>query len=436
MYLFICLSTPAFSQTKRIGKYAVNDSLKTIFKDNYNAENFSVKLNKHLFIGAQNVSIYQHQAPLKAKYDGPISIKKKGDDQFLVTTTLNFLFSFWKNSELVISPESQLGNGIGNGKGVGAYPNAMYGYPQIMPYILRAHYRHHFYFKNKKLKEYNITAGRYVIQEMFDTSPYDSDPKKDFLNFSHTMLNAWDVAATSYGYTHGFAQAFIFKKAAFYSSVNTHNLEAGGSKTDWDIAKAYSINLQLVKNFKLFGKEGKVRLLGFYNRYNGGDYKHYYIDTLDKQAYFDSTHTYTNKYGGGVDINYRLTNLSGFFIRYSINDGLHEDFGYTQCDGSLNTGFLLKMTRINRPMDKIGISASVNTISPLHRNFLRDGGVGFMIGDGKLTYLPENVFELFYAINFKNHVYITANYQYMANVGYNANRGNAHFLSLRLNLVL
>ncbi|MES2515789.1 MAG: carbohydrate porin [Bacteroidota bacterium] len=414
-----------------------NDSIDDFNKENYSAEGFDINLGKHFMIGGQLTGLYQHQTALhRAKYDGPISISSSSDDQLLSMATVNMLIKLWPNGEFVISPEMQLGNGVGNGKGMGAYPNALYGNPQNTPYLLRAHYRHHFFFKSKKIKEYQFTVGRFALMEMFDMNPYASDPKKDFFNFSHTMLNAWDAAITAYGYTHGLAQTLKLKTASVSLSVNTHNETAGGPTTDWNISKAYSVNLQLVKNFKLFGKTGKIRLLGFYNSYHGGDFSNYQIDSLDHTAKFDTAQNYTTKVGGGIDINYDLNERSGLFLRYSKSDGLHEDFGYTQCDGSINGGFLAGMAVIKRPTDRFGFCASVNTISPLHQQFLKDGGTGFMLGDGNLNYAPETVFETLYCINIKDHYFITVNYQYAINVGYNADRGNAHFLGLRLNLTL
>lgn len=436
--LLLSISAAAISQTRSVyKKFGLSDSLKKILDENYSAENFDIEVFHHFDIGGQITSVYQYQSRLKAASNGPVSLKKEGDQQLLTTTTLNFILTFGRYGELLVTPESQLGNGIGNGKGLGAYSNAMYGYPQGMPYILRAHYRYHRYGrKGGKFSEYQVTAGRYVLQEMFDMNPYAGDPKKDFMNFSHTMLNAWDAAATAYGYTHGIAQALKFKHAAFYLSLNTHNDEAGSHQTDWDVLKAYSINLQYVKDFKLWGQSGKVRLLGFYNRYRGGDFRHYEMNVATNETQFDSTQAYATKLGGGIDIHYRLTNNSGFFWRYSLNDGLYEDFGYTQCNQSINTGLLLKLKIIGRPKDKLGVSGSYNSISALQQHYLKNGGVGFMVGDGYLTYAPETTFEVFYAVNFLNHIYITANYQYIANIAYNAQRGNAHFLGARINLVL
>ncbi len=435
--ILICGTDTVVSQEISQPRYCINDSIKQIFNDDYAAENLSLKLSRHILFGAQNVTVYQHQSELsKATTNGPISLNKAGDNQLLTTTTLSFLLSVWKNGELVLSPEMQFGNGVGNGKGVGAYPNAMYGFPQKLPYVLRAHYRHHFNFKNKFIKQYSITVGRYVLQEMFNTNPYASDPKMDFLNFAHTMLNAWDASTTAYGYTHGVAQALLFKRASVYISANTHNKKAGGDKTDWDIKQAHSFNLQYVQYFKLMAQPLQLRLLGFYNHYNGGDFKHFYTDSLTQQILFDSIRSYTFKYGGGAELNYDLTKNLGLFLRYSFNDGLHEDFGYTQCDGSLNAGAHLTLQKIQRPLDHLGIAVSRNTISSLHQNYLKAGGVGFMVGDGSLQYLPEDVFEIFYAAIFFGHIIVTADYQYMINVGYNRARGNAHFLALRLNLIL
>ncbi len=413
------------------------DSVKKFNDENYSAEGFSVRIGKYIMLGGQANFVYQHQSVLSnVKYTGPVSIFPNGDDQLLTTITANVLLKFWKKGEFVISPEMQLGNGIGNGKGMGAYPNGLYGNPQNTPYLLRAHYRHHFYFKHSLLKEYNITIGRYALMEMFDMNPYASDPKKDFLNFAHSMLNAWDVAITAYGYTHGIAQSLKFKSSSISLSVNTHNLNAGGPETNWNIKEAHSVNMQFVQHFKLFGKGGKIRLIGFYNRYRGGDFKYYHKDSIRNETNFDSTHLDATKLGAGIELTYRFLNNSGLFLRYSFSDGLHEDFGYTQCDGSLNGGASFGMNGIKRSTDRFGICASVNTISALHQQYLKDGGTGFMVGDGNLSYAPETVFETYYCFDLWHHAYFTIDYQYALNVGYNADRGNAHFVGARLNLTL
>ncbi len=427
------------NQMKGILNQATSDSLKKASGPNYALEGFDHKVDKYISVGGQLTSVYQYQSALNhPKYTGPVSISDKYDEQTLTMATVNVLFNFWKTGDIIISPELQIGNGIGNGAGMGAYPNALFGVPQSTPYLFRAQYRQHFFAKDtlKKFKEFNFTIGRYVLQEMFDVNPYSGDPKKDFLNFNHTMLGAWDAATTAYGYTHGLATSIIFENSSVNMSLNTHNEVAGGPKTDWNVSQAYSANLQYVRNFKLFGKTGKVRLLGFYNSYKGGDYSNFYVDSLGTNAQFDSIQSYTNKYGASIDLNYDLTESSGLFLRYSYNDGLHENFGYTQCDASLAGGAVLGMKAVKRPFDRLGICGSYNTISAGHQKFLKAGGTSFMLGDGDLNYAPETALEAYYSINFFHHFYLTANYQYIFNVGYNVDRGGTSFLGLRLNFEL
>jgi high affinity Mn2+ porin len=417
---------------------ALVDSLKHSMGPNYARQVFERKLDKFISVGGQLTSVVQYRSKLpNSLYTGPVSISNGASKQILSMATFNMLFNFWENSDLMIAPEIQTGSGLGDGAGMGAYPNAMFAWPQSDPYFLRAHYRHHFLVKDttKKFKEYNFTVGRYILQEMFDGNPYSGDPRRDFLNFNHTMMGAWDAATTAYGYTHGFASSFIFANCGINLSVNTVDKSAGGNETDWNIKKGHSVNLQFAQNFKLFGKTGKIRLLGFYNAYNGGSFQSYDVNIVNsttQNATF-KPQNYVTKFGGGVDVSYDLNDRSGLFLRYSLDDGKNEDFGYTQCDGSVNVGGLFDMNLLRRPFDRFGICFSSNSLSQGQQNYLRDGGEGFMVGEGKLTYAPETVFETFYSFNFFHHFYITLDYQFATNVGYNVDKGDAHFFALRFN---
>jgi Carbohydrate-selective porin, OprB family/WD40-like Beta Propeller Repeat len=395
------------------------------------------KLNKYVSGDFIFTTLYQYQTKMtQGKYSGIMSAPADANDKLLGMLTANAMFRLWKGNEILISPEIQRGRGIGRGEGFGAYPNAVFAFPQVRPYIARAQIRQYFYFKNGPLKKYNITLGRWIIQDMTDENAYSNDPQCDFMNFSHTMSSAWDAATTAYGFTHGIAQSFIFDKTTVNVLANTHASEAGGEKTDWDIKNAYGLYLQYIRKFTIAGKTGKLRLLGFYNRYNGGDLSQYYINPETGKAEYDSLHGYNDKLGGGIDISYDWSANCGLFLRYSADDGKHEDFGYTQCDGSLNAGAYMSLKAIKRPDDRFGICASINTLGKGQQKFLKDGGYGFMLGDGNLNYKPESAFETFYTLNFLTDFYLTLDYQYILNIGYNADRGNAHYLAVRFTIDL
>ena len=83
-------------------------------------------------------------------------------------------------------------------------------------------------------------------------------------------------------------------------------------------------------------------------------------------------------------------------------------------------------------MDQLGIGSVFSGLSTDHRAYLAAGGNGFILGDGALNYANEWVTEIFYKANlFSDGFYITPNYQFVFNPGFNKDRGPAHVIGLR-----
>ena len=55
-----------------------------------------------------------------------------------------------------------------------------------------------------------------------------------------------------------------------------------------------------------------------------------------------------------------------------------------------------------------------------------------MIGDGQLNYRPEQIFEAYYAYQVTKNFTVTADYQFINNPAYNADRGPVSIFSCRL----
>jgi high affinity Mn2+ porin len=85
-----------------------------------------------------------------------------------------------------------------------------------------------------------------------------------------------------------------------------------------------------------------------------------------------------------------------------------------------------------RPDDVWGIGAAMNGLSRPHREYLAIGGTGLLIGDGRLSYAPERIFETYYAFKPTKFVTVSLDYQFVANPAYNRDRGPASFAALRL----
>jgi high affinity Mn2+ porin len=60
--------------------------------------------------------------------------------------------------------------------------------------------------------------------------------------------------------------------------------------------------------------------------------------------------------------------------------------------------------------------------------------VGFLLGDGKLTYGRENIVETYYDANIWRGVYLAALLQFVGHPGYNRDRGPAIVPGTRLHV--
>ena len=73
-------------------------------------------------------------------------------------------------------------------------------------------------------------------------------------------------------------------------------------------------------------------------------------------------------------------------------------------------------------------------LSSAHEEYLARGGRGFLLGDGRLNYGHETIFEGYYRAQAGRFVQVSADVQHIWNPGYNRDRGPVSVLSLRLNL--
>jgi len=139
----------------------------------------------------------------------------------------------------------------------------------------------------------------------------------------------------------------------------------------------------------------------------------------------------------GIVINgdQEINNQMSAFFRAGWNDGKTETWCFTEIDQSLAIGAGLKGNSWKRPNDRVGFAIAINGLSKDHRNYLAAGGMGFIIGDGRLNYAPETIGELYY--NILMHpagLWLTADYQLCLNPGYNRDRGPASIASIRLHV--
>jgi high affinity Mn2+ porin len=147
-----------------------------------------------------------------------------------------------------------------------------------------------------------------------------------------------------------------------------------------------------------------------------------------------ATRGYHIKYGFGLNGEQALTDDLGAFCRLGWNDGHTETWAYTEVDETASVGLSLKGNRWGRPNDVVGVAGVISGLSSQHREYLEAGGLGFELGDGRISYSPEEVVEVYYDWKVVDHVSVTPDFQFVNNPAYNADRGPVSIFGLRVHV--
>jgi high affinity Mn2+ porin len=207
--------------------------------------------------------------------------------------------------------------------------------------------------------------------------------------------------------------------------------EPNSNNFDMRVPQRGQYVIELETRFNLFSQPGKLRAIGWLSNAYSGSYR----ETLnDPSLDLDIAQTRRGriKYGYALNLEQALSDDIGLFGRWSWNDGKTEIMSFTDIDSSLALGTSIKGTRWGRPDDVIGIGAAINGLSRDHRDFLAAGGLGVLVGDGRLNYRKERILEAYYAYAINKQLTMTADYQFITNPAFNADRGPVSIFSARL----
>lgn len=405
----------------------------------------------------QATSIGDYHGTFKAAYSGPLSLGNYMERDVSLTTTLFFTARLEQNTFLVFNPEIAGGKGFSGVTGFGNPPNGEI--PRVAsalpkPYIARLYVQHDFGFGNamerqesdenqlagdRPLNRYSVYAGRFTITDFFDDNNYTHDPRTQFMAWGVMYNGAWDYPADTRGYTWGIVQELHTKSWAFRYGIVAEPQVANGSVFDRRLFRDHGQVWEVERRYSWRKRDGAVRVLAYDNRSQGGNYG----DALKLAAQTGTTpdvtqtaHVGTLKYGTGISFDQAITSDMGFFVRLGWNDGKTQSFAFTAIDRLASGGVSLKATRWHRKFDVVGTSFTAGGLSGVHHQYLAAGGLDFLIGDGKLNYAPEYVWESFYSARLFPGFFATFDFQRDANPAYNQDRGPVNIYSLRLHMEL
>lgn len=400
-------------------------------------------------IHGQTTYLAQGYPSFPALYSGPNSLAPNAQ---LKSTWSNSLFlnaRLWDGGEVYFNPELAQGFGLSDTFGAGGFPSGEaqksdFPYPHYN--TSRLFLRQTFGFGGEQeelasgptqlagkadVSRLTVQAGKFAVTDVFDGNAYAKDPRRDFMNWSIWAPGAFDYAADKVGLTYGVTAELNQKQWALRAGYFLMDAEANSNNFDMRIFRRGEYVLELETRYTLFGQPGKLRTIGWLNSAYSGSYREILANpalNLD----IAQTRRGRIKYGYVLNLEQAVTDDIGLFGRWSWNDGKTEIMAFTDIDASLSLGASIKGTRWGRPDDTLGIGGAVNALSKDHRDFIAAGGLGVLIGDGRLNYRNERILEAYYALALNKHLTFTADYQLIVNPAYNADRGPVSIFSGRL----
>lgn len=281
-----------------------------------------------------------------------------------------------------------------------------------------------------------ITAGKLAVSDLFDVNRYANSTRQQFMNWSLFQNTAWDFAADTRGYSNGVAIAWIHPAWAIRAGSFQMPHEANGNVFDSDLTRARGDEVELTLTLPRVRTIGRV--LGYANHARMGDYAEALAIGVSRGQIPDiaaDDRPGRKKYGFGLNLEQPLADggETGAFGRLGWSDGRNESFAFSEVDRHVSVGAQVSGVHWGRANDRLGLGAVREGIVAVHRNYLAAGGVGFLLGDGRLTYGPEQIVEGYYRLQAGQYLQLSPDVQGIINPGYNRDRGPALVGSLRVN---
>ncbi|MBV9299522.1 MAG: carbohydrate porin [Verrucomicrobia bacterium] len=397
------------------------------------------------------VEVFQGQPGFHSPYRGAQSLFS--DDNFRQTTEADLFFAarVWPGGEVYFNPEYYQGFGFGETHGLAAFPNAQaYKAGKFRGdfNITRIFFRQVWGFggeqeqleadelqlaKKVDVSRLTLQMGRFSVTDVFDNNAYAHDPRGDFLNWAAVDALAFDYAADALGFEEGLSLELNQKNWAARWGIFTIPHLPNVNGTDGQFLRAWQQVAELEGRFTFWDHPGRVRLLGYLESARMGSYKAAVVNYPPGMPDMADTRRYRYTYGIELNVEQQITKNLGGFLRVAMRDPNYEVYQFSDVSRSLEIGLSLKGTGWNRPNDTVGLAEMLDGLGHAQKRFFNDGGLGILIGDGKLPhYGPENVIETYYNCEPFNGINITLDYQLAADPAYNKDRGPIHIFSARL----
>jgi high affinity Mn2+ porin len=419
------------------------------------------------WISGQANIILQGDLPFHSPYQGPNSFIPRGEYK---TSMVGTVYTAWRPdrsirhaTDFIFDLEAAEGRGLSEALGIAGFTNLdVVRNPNLgrVPYPARYQIHQVLGFTNKTtsqdagpyalapsvpLRRVEFRLGKLTLPDFFDLNDVGTDSHLQFMNWTVDNNGAWDYAADTRGYTVGGIAEYDDRIWSVRYGIFAMPVIANGIDLDWAFSRAHGQNGEFELRHSFVPKrKGTTRVLFYANRAHMGTYREAVEDFLNGSDYAKygvtrptitlHEHYGALKYGLGYNTEQEVTENLRMGGRFGWNEGQHESFAYTEVDQTVELVADYAGTRWRRPVDKIGLAVVPNAIKADHQEYLKLGGLGFLLGDGKLNYGRENIVEGYYNYHAWRGMFYALDIQHIDNPGYNRDRGPVWVGSLRAHI--
>jgi len=403
-------------------------------------------------IHGQGTLIEQGYFRFRSPYEGANSLSGASQAKNTLSATAFVGLRLWDGGALYFNPEIDQGFGLNYTHGVAAFPSgeaqkAAFPQPRVVADRLFLHQtiglggEHETIHdgpnqltETPDISRITVVLGRLAVTDYFNANSYASDPRTDFLNWNIYGAGAYDWTMDQISWTWGALADLNQKDWAFRVGYFLLPTVSSTNTFDMHIPERGEYTAELEWRYSLASERGKLRLFGWVNHGTMGGYAAAVALPVTTPSYPNIALTREVRTNPGVVINAEQAMSSdlGLFSRASWSPGRVEIVGWTDCSASWSLGGVLKGRGWGRADDRVGVGGTVGGLSAVARAYFAAGGLGILIGDGRLNYRAEEVPEVYYAYALKKWAMLTFDYQFVANPGYNADRGPVSIFGMRV----
>lgn len=406
--------------------------------------------SKRWYIAGQANLIGQAHPNFHSPYEGTNSFRAGAEEKASFEGTLYTGFrphsSLRYNTDFLLDLESAGGRGLSQALGLAGFTNLdVVRNPNLgpRPYLARAEIHQTIGLTNAMVpsertylslatkvpvRRFEIRAGKMSLPDVFDVNEVGSDSHLQFTNWTIDNNGAWDYAADTRGYTVGGVVEYDDRDWSARYGLFAMPTLANGDTLDWAFRRSRGQNIEFELRRSLIpGRHGATRILSFVNNAHMGLYRNAvnaFLDGIDPTPEITRHEKFgAVKYGFGWNNEQDVTSHLRLFSRFGWNEGGHESFAYTEVDQTASFGGDYNGGQWRRSDDKFGIAFVSNAIKKDHQNYLANGGLGFLLGDGRLNYGRENIEESYYNWHIRSGLFGAVQVTHIDHPGYNRDRG-------------